>query len=55
MFNAPLTLPVVASISLGSLQKSEELAVICETSDLCCLQWHFGAFMLEELARLRVG
>lgn len=35
----------------GVIQKSELSAVMYETSDLCCLQWHFGAFKLEELSR----
>lgn len=53
MFSAPLALPVVVSIILGSLQKSEESAAVCETSDLYCVQWNSGNFLLGELARLK--
>lgn len=52
MFSAPLTLPVVVSISQGSWQKNEGSADICKTSDFWCLQWHFGALMPEEFARI---
>lgn len=52
IFSAPLTLPVVVSISQGSLQKNEESADICKTSDFWCLQCHFGALVPEEFARI---
>lgn len=49
-FSAPLTLPVVVSISQGPLQKNEESADICKASDFWCLQWHFGALTPGEFA-----
>lgn len=51
-FSAPLTLPVVVSISQGSLRKNEEPAGTCNTSDFWCLQWHFGASKPGEFARI---